>query len=418
MADERTGVTDEDVVDGYLYLLARFIVLRQENLDINVEKVGYNTIKYNPLASATFVNPNIDVAYLEAWIAVDPDHSVVLNVPEVTGRYYTAQILDGWGEVIANLNERTHPEHPGGRFAFAIAGTNPRIPHDAVRVDLPAPKAKLLARVECKDDPNGAVTLQHQFTLDVPDGIEIAPAFAVPDFTNAALMGSEIFTLANGALATYPDSMPSAVRHQATVARVATTIASSDSEARRIADVVHTKAIPKFFEGAKGFGTHEGGWSVSYVAGRFGDDILARDIINFGGLWANSVEEAIYFVGLTDDDGTLLDGDGSYRIDFASDELPEHLVNRFWSMTLYSVPDYHLVPNALDRHNLNSTMNFEYNSDGGLTLWLDANKPPNAPETNWLPTPTGQGFALTLRLYVSKPAVLNGTWFPAPIKTT
>ncbi|MDI7066922.1 DUF1254 domain-containing protein, partial [Klebsiella pneumoniae] len=70
----------------------RYLVLQQENYDINVEKVGYNKIKYNPLGSAQFVNPNLDVAYLEAWLAADKDHAVILNVPKVTGRYYTAQL--------------------------------------------------------------------------------------------------------------------------------------------------------------------------------------------------------------------------------------------------------------------------------------------------------------------------------------
>ena len=48
-------------------------------------------------------------------------------------------------------------------------------------------------------------------------------------------------------------------------------------------------------QGAKGFGTQKGGWSVTYAAGHFGDDVMARDIVNYGGLWANAISEAIYF---------------------------------------------------------------------------------------------------------------------------
>ena len=111
VCDLRTGPnnepTDAEVTDAWTYLYGRYLVLQQENYDIDVEKVGYNKIKYNPLGSAQFVNPNLDVAYLEAWIVVDADHAVILNVPEIKGRYYTAQLLDGWGEVIANINERT-----------------------------------------------------------------------------------------------------------------------------------------------------------------------------------------------------------------------------------------------------------------------------------------------------------------------
>ena len=68
----------------------------------------------------------------------------------------------------------------------------------------------------------------------------------------------------------------------------------------KVEEIVKTKAIPGFLEGAKGFGTQKGGWSVSYVAGKFGNDILARDIINYGGLWGNVASEALYFIGQTD----------------------------------------------------------------------------------------------------------------------
>jgi hypothetical protein len=128
--------TDKDIVDAYTYLYGRYLVIQQENYDINVEKVGYNKIKYNPLGTAQFVNPNLDVAYLEAWIAVDKDHAVILNVPKIEGRYYTAELLDGWGEVIVNINNRNFPKTPYGKFALVLKGTNPTIPADAVKIEL------------------------------------------------------------------------------------------------------------------------------------------------------------------------------------------------------------------------------------------------------------------------------------------
>jgi hypothetical protein len=79
---------------------------------------AYNEIKYNPLGSADFVNPNFDVAYFEAWLAVDDRSPVLLEIPEIKDRYYTAQILDEWGEVIVNINERTFPSKPYGKFAL------------------------------------------------------------------------------------------------------------------------------------------------------------------------------------------------------------------------------------------------------------------------------------------------------------
>ena len=65
------GLADKDVVDAYIYVLGRYLVIRQERIDIAEEAVDYNVIKFNELGKAEFVNPNLDVAYLEVWFAVD-----------------------------------------------------------------------------------------------------------------------------------------------------------------------------------------------------------------------------------------------------------------------------------------------------------------------------------------------------------
>ena len=96
---------------------------------------------------------------------MDDKTPVILEVSEVKGRYYTAQILDEWGEVIANINERTFPSKPFGRFALVKAGSNPKIPAGVGRIELHSSKAKMLGRVELKGDPEGAVRLQKQFRL-------------------------------------------------------------------------------------------------------------------------------------------------------------------------------------------------------------------------------------------------------------
>ncbi|CAG4925161.1 DUF1214 domain-containing protein [Paraburkholderia gardini] len=407
--------TDDQIVSAWDYLYGRYLVLQQENHDINVEKVGYNRIKYNPLGSAQFVNPNLDVAYLEAWLAADSSHAVILNVPRVTGRYYTAQLLDGWGEVITNINERTYPDHPYGKFALVIKGTHPPVPADAVKIELPSPKAKLLARVELKGSPKTAVRLQHQFTVDASPEIKIDPPFDVPEFTPAAPIRAEIFDHVSEVLATCPDPMPKAPELQALASNVASYVKSSAAARARVDDLIRTRAIPEFFAGTKGFGTQKGGWSVSYVVGKFGDDVMARDIINYGGLWANVTSEAIYFVGQKDGNGQPLDGSRTYEIRFPKGGKPDAHVDGFWSVTLYSVPDYRVVPNAMHRYNINNVSPLKTNADGSTSIWLAPVRPKNAPQSNWLPTPDGKGFSLNFRAYVPKQDVLQGEWFPPPI---
>src|SRR5262245_33655495 len=70
-ADERT------ITEACIYVLARALVIRQEHTDLREPGVTYNSIKYNPLGSADFVNPNFDVAYLEAWFAANDKTPVI-----------------------------------------------------------------------------------------------------------------------------------------------------------------------------------------------------------------------------------------------------------------------------------------------------------------------------------------------------
>jgi hypothetical protein len=158
---------DNTIADAYIYLLGRVLVIRQEVMDRGAAGFAYNTIKYNPIGEADWVNPNLDTAYIEAWFAVDHDTAVLFEVPEIKGRYYTAQLLDEWGEVIANINERMFPSKSFGKFALVYPNSTVKIPADAARIELHSSKAKLLGRVEIKGDKDEALKLQHGFKATV-----------------------------------------------------------------------------------------------------------------------------------------------------------------------------------------------------------------------------------------------------------
>ncbi len=92
------------------------------------------------------------------------------------------------------------------------------------------------------------------------------------------------------------------------------------------------------------------------------------------------------------------------------------MVNAFWSVSLYSVPDYRVVSNPLKRYNVNNVGGLKKNDDGSMSIWLSPTQPKDVPQANWLPTPAGKGFALTFRMYVPKKEVQDGIWFPAAIE--
>ena len=407
---------DETIADAYLYLLGRVLVIRQEQADSKEKGFAYNTIKYNPLGSAEFVNPNFDVAYVEAWIAVDDSHAALLDIPEIKGRYYTVQILDEWGEVIANINERTFPSKPFGRFAFVAPGSRPWIPPDATRIELHSNKAKLLGRIELKNDPDGAIALQKQFKLASIGWPAIRPPPSISAFDNKMLIGAAIFEDVNPKLVSASDAFPLAAEMQQKVRDVAAYMAANREGRARIDKLLREKVIPDFQDYAfTKTGPYRNRWLVADGGGNYGSDFRRRASANYAGIWANSPREVVYFAATRDANEQPLSGSNFYFIHFPADRLPQSAVDAYWSVILVSVPDYRVVPNPLNRFNFNNYSALKKEPDGSLKIAIGPKPIPAISDSNWLPSPPGRPFSLTLRTYVPKESVRNGTWTPPAV---
>ena len=70
------------------------------------------------------------------------------------------------------------------------------------------------------------------------------------------------------------------------------------------------------------------------------------------------------------------------------------------------------MPNPQNRFLLNKETKPEYGKDGSLTLYFASEKPADAPDGNWLPTPKGLGYRLTFRFYGPKGGVWDGSYYP------
>jgi hypothetical protein len=156
--------TDQEISDAWSYLLGRLLVLRQQKADL-AEGWKWNTMIHRKPGAVDWPNPNLDVAYSEAWVAVDENSCTLVTVPKITGRYYTVQFLNGWGETVANINERTQAAHPSGEFAVCLQGSNVKLPPNTTRIDVPVKNMRVLARVELGDNWDEAVALQHKFAM-------------------------------------------------------------------------------------------------------------------------------------------------------------------------------------------------------------------------------------------------------------
>jgi hypothetical protein len=121
-------------------------------------------------------------------------------------------------------------------------------------------------------------------------------------------------------------------------------------------------------------------------------------------------------MGATDQSGNPLHGDHAYVIHFQPEDLPQHYVDAYWSLTMLSLPDYRVVPNALNRFSINNLSEFQYEDDGSLRLYIAAEMPEDVPSENWLPSPQAAPFTMNLRMYVPKESVLTGEWYAPSIE--
>lgn len=159
-------------------------------------------------------------------------------------------------------------------------------------------------------------------------------------------------------------------------------------------------------DSSKIFGTPE------FMKGRF----MVRAAAAQGGIYGNSVQEALYVIYAFDAQKALLDGKtGKYTLTLTPETLPP--VDAFWSLTMYDRPKQFLVDNPVDRYLINSPMlaGLKKNDKGEIVLHLQHESPGPELESNWLPAPA-EIFYVVMRLYLPRAEALDGRWAPPPIE--
>ncbi|MBD9634654.1 DUF1214 domain-containing protein [Pseudomonas sp. PDM19] len=405
------AIADQDVSDAYVYLLGRALVLRQQQLDLQ-EGMGWNQLLHRKPGAVDWPNPNLDVAYSEAWLALDENSCTLLGVPKIQGRYYTVQVLNGWGETLANVNERTYAAHPAGPFAFCLKDAHVRLPAATQRIDLPVRSARLLTRVELGADPQQAERLQQAFTLKATGSPRLPEVPQTAPIAWPKLPGVELFDTASAALAE-PDLNPGMTEVQAKVRAIAAVVGDAQQR-QRIDALIHSRAFADIVKASPsiGGGTVRNGWARPPATGTYGSNYLTRTLVDYGGIWANTRNEVNYFRGALDADGVPLDGAKTYSLTFPKAQLPASQVHYFWSITATDSKTFHVLPNELNRFLLNNHSKLTYGADGSLTLYFGPQKPADAPEGNWLPTRPGLPYRLIFRYYGAQGAVADGSYFP------
>jgi hypothetical protein len=141
--------------------------------------------------------------------------------------------------------------------------------------------------------------------------------------------------------------------------------------------------------------------------GKIGQDTLLFQSVL--GPIGQPAEEAVY-PAVTTADGAPMNASHDYVIHMTADELPP--AEAFWSFTLYDTKNGFFIPNDRKKYSVGENGGMKLNDDGGIDIYIAADKPKGVPEENWLPLNRGDyGIDVILRIYVPDLEKFK-TWTP------
>jgi hypothetical protein len=155
-------------------------------------------------------------------------------------------------------------------------------------------------------------------------------------------------------------------------------------------------------------------WSTIANGTSFGTDYFTRTAVAKSNIYVNRPEQAQSFYQDLDASGERLNGANRYTVTFAKDATPP--VHGFWSLTLCNEHHFFAI-NDLNRYSLGTkNKDLVVASDGSLTLYVQADPPPDDQRSNWLPVPKDADFSLFLRAYWPRVEITDGSWTPPPVQ--
>lgn len=345
------------------------------------------------------VTPNNDTLFTNAWLDLSAG-PLVIEVPEMGGRYWVLGFLDAWTNPWAYAGRRTTGGAAQRLFVHGPGWTG-EAPAGMHRIGAPGEDVWVIGRILTDADPADLAqvhALQDRFAILRPDG---TPALSRIDTLldsrgTGTPQADEYLRVLEPMLARNPPSAPLPGWPLAP-AQLRQALAEVYTELR---DTAHPSELG-------------GGWTTAVsVRTSFGDDLLTRARVARNWIGTLGIDEAMYIMAEVDAEGVTLTGAQRYVLRFAPGGAPD--VGAFWSITLYGRRDCLLVANPIGRHSIGDrTRGLRRDADGGLSISIQADDP--GPGKNWLPAPPDEGFYLVLRLYQPGRAHLEGTFDYPPV---
>jgi hypothetical protein len=390
-----------------------------------------------------FVSPNNDTVYSVAMCDVRRG-PLVLRAPDTADRYYVLQFIDAWTNNFAYLGRRATGTGEG-EYLLAPRGYDGEVPDGMRVVHAPTGVFVIVGRIQVdgEDDLPAVNALQDRFTLTPLDadggGAAGTPLAGVPEPDRRVGEELEWWERFRVALAAFPPPeadtafLPACAKLGLTSPdspyvdldhdRAQVLIDGAKAGQAKIEELMqNVHASPAGWQSAR----HLFDYNLDYfeigaidapqwkIADR-PNAYVTRAVVARGGLWGNHGYEANYEIIWIDADAQQLDGTSSYELRL---ETPPP-VDAFWSLTMYDVPEFYLVANAIDRYSIGDrTPELKVADDGSVTIYMGKDSPGQDRESNWLPAPGGS-FRPILRMYQPRSEILDGTYsLPAIKKVT
>jgi len=344
------------------------------------------------------VTPNNDTLFSNAWLDLSGG-SLIIDVPAFGSRYWVLGFLDAWTNPWAYAGRRTTGGEAQRLFVHG-PGWDGEIPAGMHVISAPSTDVWIIGRILVDADPADLAkvhALQDRFAIYRPEG---APALSVVDCLidnrdTGIPDASEYSRVLDIMLRRNPPASPAPQWSPATC-DIQTALGEVYTNLREVAN-----------SSALG-----GGWTTAInIRTGFEDDIVTRARVARNWIGTLGIDEAMYIMAEVDARDEALTGERRYVLRFAPGEGPK--VDAFWSITLYRRSDCLLVANPINRYSIGDrTQGLRRDTDGGLSIAIQADNPGLG--KNWLPTPPGEHFYLTLRLYQPQRPHLEGTFsYPA-----
>jgi hypothetical protein len=373
--------------------------------------------------------PNQDVVYGAGTLALDIS-AVVLQVPDFGERFWVYQVSDCRTDGFAQLG-KMHATTPG---FYLLVGPNWKgeVPKGVTQVFRSSTGSGIVGpRVFMDDTPEDRQAIQPvlrqimMYPVSEYDGtMKSIDWSTIPHLPNQATGDEEVKWVLPGR---FVDELPAVLAdapplpgEEARYAQLLAVLEAAKSDAKlkqamtdaaKEADELLVKPVFEFRNYGLQLPHH---WSTIANGAAFGTDYFTRTAVAKSNILVNIPVQAKYFYQDLDVSGGRLNGANRYTMTFAKDQTPA--VYGFWSLTLYN--EHHFfAPNDLKRYSLGTkNKTLKANADGSLTVYVQADPPPEAQRDNWLPAPKSADFSLFMRAYWPKAGVLDGTWTPPAVQ--